>query len=355
MKRIALLSFILCTFCTCTTKNTSSELIKVDNTEFRDWWSLMEIDEVVTFQDTASAPKLSIANKCIVGKEQLLFWDYRTKLVYAYDTRGKYLFTVGGIGRSDSEYVGICDVAYSLDQNEIHILDETGIKVYDSRTGRFLKKQKIRYNEGASIKGFLPCENDTYLLFTPDNEYSISKIDNEGNMIPLRKRNGYQMIYNRFTFANGKVVVLPDYGNFTIDQVKDNKIMPAYTVDINSSLPADMVPNDYNSFVQVDDMRDYFKVLLDYYENNNYLYASIVGPNQTYYDLIYDKSKRKVYAGPHDEETNIVFTGMDNDYLYGLIYLDYIKPESQFCEFFRPFMEAGNLNPLFIKIKMKRE
>lgn len=355
MKRIISLMFILCALCACTTKNTSSKLIKVDHTNFSDWWLLMEIVDVVAFQDTASAPKLSVANKCIVGKEQLLFWDYKTKLVYAYNTNGKYLFTVGGIGRSDSEYVGVNDVAYSTDQKEIHILDDTGVKIYDSKTGQFIKKNQFCNIESASIKGFFPCANNSYLIFTPDNEYSINKIDNDGNIIPLRKRNGYQMIYSRFVFSNGMVAVLPDYGNFTIEHVQENKINPTYTIDIDSSLPVSMIPNDYNSFTQVDDMREYFKVLLDYYENKNYLYASIVGPNQTYYDLLYDKSNGKTYMGPRDEETYVVFTGMDNDYLYGLIYLDYIKPESLYYDLFRPFVEAGYNNPLFVKIKMKNK
>lgn len=232
-------------------------------------------------------------------------------------------------------------------------MDETGIKVYDAKTGRFVRKKQFCNIEAISIRGFLPCEDEAYLLFTPNDEYSISKINKDGNMIPLRKRKGYQMIYNRFAFTNGKEVVLPDYGNFTIDHVQDDRIVPAYKFELDSSLPASMIPADYNSFVQVDDMRDYFKILLDFYECDRYLYASIVGPNQTYYDLIFDKSNGESYMGPHDKDTYVVFTGMDDNYLYGLVYLDYIKSESICYERFRPFIEAGNHNPLFVKIKMK--
>lgn len=346
---------LMCSLHSCTKSDIKDGVaILVDDTNFKDWSALMEIEDVVSFQATASSPKLSVASKCVVGNQQILFWDYKAKLVYAYDTKGKYLFTVGGIGQSDREYVDISDVNFSPDQQEIHLLDVTGVKIYNANNGSFIKKRLFRNIESTSIKGCLPCGMSSYLLFTPDNEYSICKVDSIDNITPLRKRNGYQMLYNRFVFTNGEMVVLPDYGQFTVDYVCNNNILPAYAIDLGEhSLPQDKLPNNYGNFVQVDDMKDYFKVILSYYENNNHIYASIVGPNQSYYDLLYAKGSGKVYVGPHDEDSNIVFTGMDNDYLYGLVYLDYVNSNSPYYDLLRKYKESDTHNPILLKIKIQ--
>lgn len=354
MKKIIALGFVPVFLFACTSKSPNPMSITVEDTNYKDWNSLMEIEEVIPLQDTNFTPKLSVANKCIVGEQQILFWDYKAKLVYAYNTKGNYLFTVGGIGRSDKEYVDICDVAFSPTQKEIHILDRSGIKIYDAHSGLFLNKRLFEGIDISSVQGFLPCEENSYLIFTPNNEYSICMVDSINHLIPLRKRNGYQMKYNRFNRSNSQYMVLPDYGNFTIDCIQGDNIMPAYTIDLGgSALPKGMIPNDYESFVQVDDSKEYFKVILDYYENRGYVYASMVGPNQTYYDLIYDKANGKAYVGPHEEYTNIVYTGMDNEYLYGLVYLDYVKSESPYYDTFSHYIEQGTHNPLIVKIKLR--
>jgi len=341
------------TLSACTPVSNDGEIITVKSCDFNDWSSLMEIKGIVEFQDTLPAPYLSVANKCIVGREQILFWDYKAKLVYAYNMEGKYLFTVGGIGRAENEYVDISDVAFSPNQKEIQVLDKSGIKIYNSNDGQFLRKRLFHGMESSTIKGFLPCNENSYLLFTPDNEYSICKIDSNDHVTPLRKRKGYQMVSNRFTQTNGHHAILPDYGHFTIDYEKDNQIIPAYTIDFGEvSLPQGMIPEDYGSFIQIDDTKDYFKSVLDYYENNKYIYASIVGPNQTYYNFLFSKTDGRIYVGPHDDKTNLVVVGMDNTYLYGLVYPEYVKAESQYYNLFKSYIDSGVHNPLFVKIAL---
>lgn len=353
MKYLYILGIVIVALSACTYKSNDGEMIIVKSTDFNDWASLMDIKNIVVLQDTFQAPHLSVANKCIVGRQQILFWDYKARLVYAYNMEGKYLFTVGGIGRANNEYVDLSDVAFSPDQKEIHVLDKSGIKIYNANDGVFIRKRLFNGIESSNIKGFLPCNENSYLLFTPDNEYSICKIDSIDHVVPLRKKNGYQMVSNRFVLSNGNNTIIPDYGYFTIDHEQDNMICPYYTIDLGSaSLPQNMIPKDYGSFVQVDDTKDYFKAVLDYYENNKYIYASIVGPNQTYYNLLFSKTDDRIYVGPHDDKTNMVVVGMDRTYLYGLVYLEYVKAESQNYNLFKPYIDAGIHNPLFVTIAL---
>lgn len=354
MKKIILFQLLLMTFYACADKsNPNGKILHVDKTNYEEWDSLMVIDNIIAFEDTLTVPQLSIARKCIVGKQRILFWDYKAKLVYAYGTNGNYLFTLGGIGHADNEYVDLSDVAFSPDQTKIMLLDKTGLKTYDAQNGRFLYKKEFEGIKTSSIKGFLPCINNEYLLFTPEEEYSICKIDSNNKIIPLRKRLGYQMIYNRFFSTNGMYEVLPDYGQFSIDMVQENRILPKYSIDLgDDALPADLIPKDFYHFEEVDNMKEYFKVILNYYENDNALYMSMVGPNQDYYDLLYIKKGNHLYVGPHDKKHNIVITGMDNSYIYGLIYLDYVDPESSLYSILGPYTEKKNRNPLIVKMKL---
>ena len=326
----------------CSITENDVKTIKVDKTDYCEWNSLMEIDQVVPLLDTLSAPKLSVARKCVVADQRIFFWDYKSRMIYAYDLDGNYLFTVGGLGRSDREYIDISDIALTPDQKEIHVLDKSGIKEYDANTGNFLRKKTFKSIDCSAILSFQPCGEYEFLLFTPEMDYSISKIDGSDLTTSLRKRNGYQMIYSRFALANGLYMVIPDYGQYTIDCIQDNKIIPSYRIDLGGkSLPEEKIPNDYESFIKVDNSKEYFKVTLGYFENNKYVYASMIGPNQTYYDLFYSKAEERAYVGPHDLNTNIVFTGMDNEYLYGLVYPEYVKADSPYYDLFRSYIVRG--------------
>lgn len=354
MKRLLYLALMLLIVSSCSNNEQDVKIIKADKIDFNDWASLMEIVEVVTFPETQSAPKLSVANECMVTDHRIFFWDNSAGLVYAYDIEGNYLFTVGGIGRSDREYISINDIALTPDQSEIHILDKSGVKEYDAETGAFLRKKTFSSIDCSTIQAFQPCGNDEFYVFTREKDHSICKIDADDKITMLRKRNGYQMVYKRFLLTNNRYMILPDYGQFTIDSIKENKIVPSYKIDLGSnSLPKNMIPADFESFAKVDDSKDYFKVVLDSYENDEFLYALLVGPNHVFYDLFYSKAKDKVYMGPTDDSTNIVFVGMDNEYLYGLVYLDYVKETSPYYDLLSPYKEKNLLNPLLVKLKLK--
>ena len=354
MKKLVLLQLILMLFYACSDKNSpQGELIDVGEIHYDEWFSLMEVDSLILFEETLAAPQLSIAKKCIVGTERILFWDYRAKLVYVYGTNGNYLFTTGGIGRATDEYVDLNDVAFSSDQSEILLLDKTGLKAYDARDGRFLYKKEFEGIETSSIKGFASCMNNEYLLFTPEKEYSIYKVDSNNRITPLRKRNGYQMIYPRFSPVSRGCVILPDYGQFSIDMVQDDKIIPKYSIELgHKGLPSDLIPKDFKHFEEVDNMKEYFKVILNYYENDDALYMSMVGPSQTYYDLLYNKKDHHVYVGPNDKKTNLVITGMDDSYIYGLLYLDYVAPDSPLYPALSSCMERNSHNPVIARMKL---
>lgn len=352
MKKIFLFLILTPLLSACSTSNPQGTVLKADRTDYSDWSALMAIESICPLGDTLGL-QLSVARKSIIGTERLFFLDYKTRLVYAFTPQGEYLFTVGGLGRAVNEYVDVTDMAFSPDETELHLLDETGIKVYDAGTGQFIRKRELGSIDASSVKGFLPYDEGSYLLFTPEDDYSINKIDNENRATPLRKRGGYQMIYNRFSVVGGQPVVLPDYGRFTIDQETGGRLSARYTIDLGeSTFPTSQIPKDFNAFMKADDGEDYFKFICDYYENGKAVYASLVGPSQTYYDLLYDKIVGQLYVGPRDKATNIVFIGMDDDFAYGLAYVDYMTEDSPYYDLFSEYREENMQNPLVVKMKL---
>ena len=65
----------------CTQKEENYETIKLTNTEFSDWSSLIKVNDIVPLGSETDSVFLSLAQKCILGKNVKFFWITKHKQV----------------------------------------------------------------------------------------------------------------------------------------------------------------------------------------------------------------------------------------------------------------------------------
>lgn len=352
MKQILLFFLIGVFFAACTEEQRAETIISIDNPNFKDWGSLFSIEDVAIMENPDTS-FLSIAAKCLVGKHTILFSDYKSKELYAYSKKGKFLFKVGGIGHSESEYTSLRDVQFNYSQTQIEILDERGIILYDAKNGKFIKRKRNKSFTEKDFYGFLPLDNNSYLLFSPHaKDYSIWLYENE-KFNGIREKKSYGLVFNHFLRQYENVLIAPDYGMFTIDGYKEGKLFPKYEIKITDhSFPSDKLPQTASEFDKIDNEGKYFTFISSMLENDSILYVSVIGPSHMYYDIFYNKHTKKIISGPRSMDMGLTLVGLDNSYFYGIVYPDYMSEKCPIYNKLKEYIDINVQNPLLVKIKL---
>lgn len=333
----------------------AENVIHIEKSDFKDWTSLIHLEDVISLSENEDS-LLTIANKCLVSDKRILFWDYKMKCVYVYNRQGKFLSTIGRRGGADFECVDLRDIIFSGKRDErIELLDATGILVYDADNCNFIKKNNLGIPDMAMFHKFIHLQNDDYLFFSDTGEHSIYAW-NGTELRGLRKREGYQLITNRFYACGTTCLVMPDYGKFVIDEFADGLLVPKYYLDFDSEeLPKDDLPITAKQFEKIDGMEDYFKSIVDVKENAKWLYAKVVGPSRIYYDIYNNKKSGELWAGPADMKLGLSIVAIEGNSFWGIIYPEYISEESSFRSLVQKYIDEERLNPILVKFGMYKE
>lgn len=224
--------FYACTFHTKTPE--ADKTLHIRSTDFTDWASLLHIEEITPLGENSDS-LLSVAQKCLINDERFLFWDFKMKCVYAYDRQGNFLFTIGNQGGAEFECADLRDIY--LGKNKIELLDATGILVFDAKDGHFMEKKKLAETNTAEYFKFQPLEDNQYLLFSPDKEYTVYRWA-DGKLTGLRERKGHQLITNHFQLYGNECLIYPDYGHFVVQAYANGTLRPKYFLDFgNKAFP----------------------------------------------------------------------------------------------------------------------
>ena len=329
---------------------TGVTVLNVENLQFKDWASIIQVDSVIQLGINEDS-LLSIAQKCVLANDRIIFWDYKLKSVYVYYRQGVFLFTVGKLGGAENECVELRDVTISPDQQSIELLDATGILVFSMQDGHFIEKKNIDGIKMLGCHRFSHTSEDSYLLFSDMEDYSIYKFTN-GELEGLRKRNGIQLVSERFYHYDGHCMVLPDYGNYVVDIYRDGTLMPKYHIDFgNQALPEDKLPQTWKQFDKLEHTDDYFKSIVSVIEDDGFLYVRSVGPSRTYYDIYWDKKTGKILSGPADMQLGMMTFASCEGFLYGLVYPEYLSKESPLYPYVQSYVEDEDANPIILKFK----
>ena len=337
--------FYACTFHTKTTE--ADKTLQIDATDFTDWTSLLHIEEITPLGENSDS-LLSVAQKCLINDERFLFWDFKMKCVYAYDRQGNFLFTIGRQGGAEFECADLRDIY--LGKTKTELLDATGILVFDAKDGHFMEKKKLAETNTAEYFKFQPLEDNQYLLFSPDKEYTVYRWA-DGKLTGLQERKGHQLITNHFQPYGNECLIYPDYGHFVVQAYANGTLRTKYFLDFGSkAFPLRQLPQNGAQFEQTDSWPEYFKSVTELRESDKWLYAKAVGPEQTYYDILYDKSSDRLWAGPTDLDLGLIPIDVEGESFYGLIYPEYLAEDCAWYDTLKGSMPEGReSNPVLVK------
>ena len=344
--------------CVSSDKSASRETVlslrlEADSLQTVDWAARMQLGEIVCLSDNEDS-LLSIARKCLLNDTRIVFWDHQLKCVYVYDRGGNFLFTIGRQGGAGYECADLRDIYLGRGAHaRIELLDATGVLVFDAADGRFLEKKKLGQEHLAEYYQFAPLADDDYLLFAPDGKYSIYRCSG-GQMKGLRKRESYQLITDRFSFNGDTCVVNADYGIFTIDFYEEGSLKAACHLDFEGEeLPTSLLPQTGKAFIKIDAKEEYFKSIASVLTSDQLLYIKVVGPSQTYYDVYYNKLTKRLLAGPSDMSLGINIVAVEGEFLYALVFPEYISDNNVLYEQVKKYFVKGiDSNPILIKFKL---
>lgn len=354
MRKIYLLLFLCIYLIACTENNLKDEckVIDVKQHSFQKWEEFFRIENVIPLESSSSS-LITVAAKCKVRGGLVFFQDFKEKSMFVFSQKnGKFKYEIGKLGYSESEHKDFLDFNYDEENSRITILDERGLASFDAKNGKFIDRKKSINGASVDYCRFLIQGNDT-LLYSPDMDFTVSRLSNGGKTDELRKSKGFQMQSERFFSLKGNILVLPDYGCFTIDTYRNGGILPKYILDFGrETLPSKYIPKDYEEFDKTDNMNPYFKSVQQCIENSKWLYVLVVGPKQTYYNVFFDKQNEKVYAGKMRQDLGLTLVDADETGFWGLVYPSDLSRKSIFYKQLKEQVQESQGNPLLIKLKI---
>ena len=212
MRKLLLSLLALLFLASCSEGN--GEKIAVEDFEFSDWNDFLQIEEAVPLEENEECV-LSVASKCLVGKEKLFFWDYKQKRIFSFGRDGRYLGLVGDCGHAANEYSNIKDIQFSPDSTIVQVLDNKGIIYYRADDDSFIKCEKPKFDRIDEAEKFIQISDDEYLFFNPKSGECLIKYAN-GEATVLRTANTIQMSCEKFYRYGGETKNLSE-GNMGYD------------------------------------------------------------------------------------------------------------------------------------------
>ena len=352
-KRIVLIFASILVIACNNTPHDAREFI-IDDFGFNDWDDLLEIVNVVQLSENDSC-LLSNAAKCIITENHMLFEDNKSKRLYSFSHDGKYICTIGNIGRAKTEYLRIKDFCVYDNDSSVIVLEERGIVSYSLVNGDYIDRPKLKTSKCNEYGRIIPVSNSEYLCFIDtEDEYSIV-LDSPEGIKGLRKSRRFHYVLNPFYEYMGKFRVISDYGDFYIDGYENGELQTLYKINLgNEALPANMLPKTRKEFQTVDNSSNYFKCILDACETKKWICVNLVGPNNEYYVAFLNKEGEKHICGKNNEDLGFYVTGADGDCFWALVYPEFISAKSWARKILQANMTLvpDNNSPILIKFRI---
>jgi len=167
--------------------------------------------------------------------------------VYLFDSNGKYLNSVGEIGRGPTEYLNISDLIIE-DNGEVSIYSSQGKLYTYSPQGHFLRNRDYAYSSGnfAKANGF----NYHYFGDGSGMPYNLYITDNHNRILDSLWMSANIPYFSStspvFTMFEGALILCPRYGN-EIYRLLDGKSQVSYRFDFREyAIPAEYFGKERN-------------------------------------------------------------------------------------------------------------
>ena len=258
------------------------------------------------FPEMTDSSMIGYVSKVVKAANRVYILDnLKSKALFVFDISGKYLHTVGMVGKGHGEFVEVSDFDVNKQDGSVYIYDQYGSKVnhYDG-SGCFLGTIKLPFRSASMVKidnrfvfqNLLGNEHiksiqKSSLTFTD----SLGKVTNVG--LPMLK---YNFISDRIVNMNDSIAHYRIPYNDTVYHVSQNGISAKYVYIFPEShrLPKDFQKRTgpvYERFREF-----YPKSRFTYYENgcweNNTHIITMVSHAGVYCKVLYCKQTGKTLA-----------------------------------------------------------
>ena len=296
---------------------------------------------------------MSYTEDMILCDDGFLLIDMKSSKVMKFGFDGKFLYSSGELGRANNEYLRPLDICLSSDKKQYVLLDETGLLYYNITDGHFIKKEKIFDKDQYWNKLIIDKENNIF-GFAPFDKNTMVCISANNETVPLRKYKCYQSISRKFYIYNDIVHVLPDWGDYSIAYYDNGQLKTKYIIDFGKDvIPQDWAPQTSKEYEEKDHHYNLFRDITEACETNKYLLLMAVGPDNIWYNVLYNKDTGKTYVGSSLKSCGHQIIGAKGDYVYLLVIPHLLKEDSELFDFWKNIDLQGNENPFVVKIRIK--
>lgn len=324
-----LLMLMLVSCATTNERTTISDIKRNPNMEVIDMDKAENVKRI-NFSSVVGKPKVIILEtkpECIIKeiravevfKDNVYILDDETNRLYVFDMNGKYLRSVGELGRAKGEYLQISDFSIDAKSNVIYVWDEALDKAfkYDVTTGKYLSSITTERN-GERTFCMLHYNKKLYLNRTAvsnDLKYHIKEIDektgvqtaaylesdkyNKGWNYPLRLESGF------FYCKNHKEPKYVEMFSDMIVKFTPHGVMPAYIIkskDFITQEDIEYVTRNSTfklrryDFSKLDKSSRVYQVSCLAEFGNCLLFRYLQGSDRRY--LLYDRKNNRVISAP---------------------------------------------------------
>lgn len=338
--------------CSCANREThDAETIDVvSNLSDVDWSHFLKVTDVTPLA-AGDSVYLSPARKVIMSEGMIFYADWKSKQVYGMNRDGHLARVYGSVGHATNEYVELRDMALSHDGMYLEVLDANKLLRYDIKSGDFVSS--IRMPE-SGIWCALPCDDSHHLLYSPHpaDGHSVMLLDDMNeSACELRDNAWFSLSLSSLVKGEGRILVLPHYGEYTIDCYENGKLSHLYKLEMgDKSLPAGTRPQSITDFQETDKQTALFRSVTQVAENEEWLYAEVVGPGDEYYMVFMNKVDKRVVAGKRGSTFPVMIAGMSGDKMYGILYPEYISEMSGYAPELAQYVNTDN--PLLLTMSI---
>lgn len=304
--------------------------ISLKGNNVRSLTEIVDIEEFIPLETHPDAIMNSIWRIYVTKNSDFLIFDRKGKQILLFSTKGKFIRSIGRKGNGPNEYADPLDIAYNREKNEIYVLGNQKIMVFNTE-GEYLKKIKLDFF-GRSIFYF-----KNYLLvhragmYSDGVNYSLLKIDMKGkivdNLLPLIPTKG------DFVFSVGKNFTGTDIGvkyirsfDYTVYLYDGKELNPCVTFDFgknNTSKDAILKCNSYQEFKKIINNPDRIHSINSIIEIGNYMYVRVVLNNKAY-SIYINKNTGEIlkylHKNLHDLFVQVSPIDAHDDYLINIFY-----------------------------------
>lgn len=348
---------------------TSSSCIKIDIPE--------KIDNVLQFDSIflkMNVIPLETTQKCLIGqvskvlfyKERMFILDNLNKL-FAFDTSGKFLYTVGKEGRGPGEYLELRD--FDIDEfGNIFILSYGKILKY-SLDAKFLKTFSFNFEDSKvhcnPLEFAVKNDGNFYVwggsVGIKDNSdgklYAMYEITDNGKIIkkyfPLKYPTTQSFEKHRFSRYKNVFRIEPNYGVNIIYSLSDEGLLPIYDIDFGEKNNKFPIPAGFKSSadfkLKVDQL--YCHSIEAFIETDDWIYFRFLHKMKRY-NVYYSKNLKRSFVSRFKSDSRLTVPLLITSNLENNL-ISFCDPQLLINFFNEDTKKGGSLNPINANFNIK--